>query len=163
MIFVFPARENRPSPPVFEKRTLGREKPGRERVTHGVPAGGIRIIILRRLFFPWVGPVPGRFARGDGLAPSCPPHFCSFRRESKLVARMRGRCAEKASAGKEFPPEIRSCFRKGRRAYRAPGRAPLQRNNPVLRERTACPPSPRNERRLMVFSRNALASGPGNA
>jgi hypothetical protein len=33
---------------------------------------------------------------------------------------MQGRCAEKASAGKEFPPEIRSCFRNERRAYRAP-------------------------------------------
>ena len=26
-----------------------------------------------------------------------------------------------------------------------------------------CPPGPRNETRLMIFSRNALASGPGNA
>jgi len=26
-----------------------------------------------------------------------------------------------------------------------------------------CPPGPRNEGRLMVFARNALASGPGNA
>jgi hypothetical protein len=26
-----------------------------------------------------------------------------------------------------------------------------------------CPPGPRNEARLMVFARNALASGPGNA
>jgi hypothetical protein len=26
-----------------------------------------------------------------------------------------------------------------------------------------CPPGPRNETRLMVFARNALASGPGNA
>jgi hypothetical protein len=26
-----------------------------------------------------------------------------------------------------------------------------------------CPPGPENEARLMVFARNALASGPGNA
>jgi hypothetical protein len=26
-----------------------------------------------------------------------------------------------------------------------------------------CPPGPGNEARLMVFARNALASGPGNA
>jgi len=26
-----------------------------------------------------------------------------------------------------------------------------------------CPPGPENEGRLMVFARNALASGPGNA
>jgi len=34
---------------------------------------------------------------------------------------------------------------------------------PVLGERTACPPGPRNEVCLMVFARNALAFGPGNA
>jgi len=49
------------------------------------------------------------------------------------------------------------------RAYRAPGRAPLQRNHPVLGGRTACPPGPRNEARLMIFARNALAFGPGTA
>jgi hypothetical protein len=32
--------------------------------------------------------------------------FFSFLRKSKLVARKQGRCAEKASAGKEFDPEI---------------------------------------------------------
>jgi len=26
-----------------------------------------------------------------------------------------------------------------------------------------CPPGPRNDARLMIFARNALASGPGNA
>jgi hypothetical protein len=39
--------------------------------SHGVQAGGIRIIILRRLFFHRVGAVPGSFARADGFAPSC--------------------------------------------------------------------------------------------
>jgi len=43
----------------------------REGLAHGIQAGGIRIIILRRLFFHRVGPVPGRFAKEDGLAPSC--------------------------------------------------------------------------------------------
>jgi len=90
-------------------------------------------------------------------------HFCSFfLRKSKLVAGKEGRCAEKASAGKEFQPEIRPCFRRMGRAYRAPGRAPLQGNNPVLGKRRTCPPGPRNDARLMVFSRNALPSGPGN-
>jgi len=43
----------------------------------------------------------------------------TFSAKSKLVARKQGRCAEKASAGKEFPPEIQSFFRRRRRAYRA--------------------------------------------
>ena len=72
---------------------------------------------------------------------------------SKLVARKQGRRAEKASAGKEFAPEIPPCFRKVRRAYRAPGlrraqpsrRAPLQQNDFVLGERKACPPGLRTE------------------
>jgi len=42
--------------------------------------------------------------------------------------------------------------------HRTPSHAkrvtPLHRNTPVLRERTACPPGPRNEVRLMVFARN---------
>jgi hypothetical protein len=38
---------------------------------HGDQAEGIRILILRRLFFHGVGPVPGRFAREDGLSQSC--------------------------------------------------------------------------------------------
>ncbi|KPK88474.1 MAG: hypothetical protein AMJ94_14985 [Deltaproteobacteria bacterium SM23_61] len=76
--------------------------------------------------------------------------------------REQGRYAQKASAGKEFAKEILSCFRKVRRASRAPSRAPLQRTTSVLGERIACPPAPENEERLMVFGRNALASGPGN-
>jgi hypothetical protein len=51
---------------------MAEKNPEREELAHGVQAEGIRIIILRRLFFHWVGPVPGRFARGDGLAQSCP-------------------------------------------------------------------------------------------
>jgi len=86
-----------------------------------------------------------------------------FLLESKLVARKQGHCAEKASAGKELCPEILPCFRRMGRAARAPGRAPLHRKTPVLEERTACPPGPRNEACLMIFARNALASGPGMA
>jgi hypothetical protein len=84
-------------------------------------------------------------------------------RKSKLVDREQGHYAEKASAGKEFAQEILPCIRKARRAYRAPGRAPLHRNNPVLAQRMACPPTPENDWCLMVFARNALAPGPGNA
>ena len=96
---------------------------------------------------------------------SCPPSIFAKQAQDRLnfrhcPARKQGHCAEKASAGKEFQPEVRSGFRKGRRADRAPGRAPLQRNDPVCAERTACPPGPSNETRLMIFSRSALASGP---
>ena len=72
----------------------------------------------------------------------CPPSLLrfSFLIKSKLAAREQGRCAEKASAGKEIPPEIPRCLRRMGRAHRAPSRAPLHRNTPVLRERTACPP-----------------------
>jgi len=92
--------------------------------------------------------------------------FESHLLQSKLVARKQGRCAEKASAGKEFCPEILLCFRRMGRAARAPSRAPLHRKIPVLRERTAYPPGPRNEAGLMVFSRNPAkggTSGPGMA
>jgi len=94
-------------------------------------------------------------------------HFFAFLRKSKLVARKQGRYAEKASAGKDFRTEILLCFRRMGRAARAPGHAkrvtPLQRNNPVRAERMACPPGPRTDPCLMVFPRNALACGPGNA
>jgi len=79
-----------------------------------------------------------------------------FLLKGKLVARKQGRYAEKASAGKEIHSEIPPCFRKMRRAYRAPGsqsslidRAPLQRFNHVVGEKTACPPGPKNDARLM--------------
>jgi len=42
------------------------------------------------------------------------------------------------------------------------GRAPYFGIGKVL-GKNGCPPSSRNEVRLMVFARNALASGPGNA
>jgi hypothetical protein len=42
-------------------------------------------------------------------------------------------------------------------------RAPLQQNYTVLGKKTACPPEPENEPGLMVFARNALASGPGTS
>jgi len=44
-----------------------------------------------------------------------------------------------------------------------PRPGPLQRNCPGLGKRTACPPDPENEMRLMIFARNALAFGPGNS
>jgi len=82
--------------------------------------------------------------------------------ESKILDREQGPYAQKASAGKEFAKGVLSCLRKVRRAYRAPGRAPLHLNNPVLARRMACPTVPENEARLMVFARKALAPGPGN-
>jgi hypothetical protein len=91
-------------------------------------------------------------------------HFLNlFLLQTELVARKQGRCTEKASAGKEFHPEILLGFRRMGRAARAPGWAPLHRKIPVLGERSACPPDPRNDLCLMIFPRNALASGPGNA
>jgi hypothetical protein len=87
----------------------------------------------------------------------------SFQLKSKLVARRQGRCAEKASAGKEIHSEPHPCFRRMRQAHRASSHGkrvtPQHQNTPALRERTAWPPGPRNEGRLMVFARNALASG----
>ncbi len=64
----------------------------------------------------------------------------TFLDKSKLVARKQGHGAQKASAGKEFSAEILLCFRRKRRAHRAPGREPLQGNDYVPEERTACPP-----------------------
>jgi hypothetical protein len=56
-------------PQFLSKRTplairVRKEKGG----AHGVQAGKIRIIILRRLIIPWTGPVRGKFAGGDGSA-----------------------------------------------------------------------------------------------
>ena len=75
---------------------------------------------------------------------------------SKGVARKKHR-REKNSLGKSPP-----CFRRMGRAHRAPSLAPLHRNNPVLGQRTACPPDPENEPCLMIFARNVFAFGPGN-
>jgi hypothetical protein len=73
---------------------------------------------------------------------TCPPslfesYFCP---QTDLVARKQGHSGQKASAGKEFCPENPPGFRRTGRAARAPGRAPLHRNPPVLWTRTACPP-----------------------
>ena len=88
----------------------------------------------------------------------CPLLRFFFLPKSKLVARKQGRCAEKTSAGKEIHSEIPPCFRRMGRAHRAPSHAKrvtsLHRNTSALRERTACPPGPRNEACLMVFARN---------
>jgi len=73
----------------------------------------------------------------------------------------------KSIGGKSIPPGDPPCFRRARRAHRAPSHAlrvtPLRRNIPVFGKRKACPPGPENEARLMIFARNALVSGPGNA
>ncbi|KPK90292.1 MAG: hypothetical protein AMJ94_09805 [Deltaproteobacteria bacterium SM23_61] len=80
-------------PPVFEEGTLIREKPGREGLGHGGQAEGIRTIILRQLFFPWIGPVPGRFEREEDLAQPCLWRYflagLSLRRISGKVIRKR--------------------------------------------------------------------------
>jgi hypothetical protein len=55
-------------------------------------AGGIRIIILRRLFFHWVGPVPARFERGDVLAQSC---LWSYFLSGLFLRRMGGKVIRK--------------------------------------------------------------------
>jgi hypothetical protein len=90
-----------------------------------------------------------------------------FPGKNNLVVRKEGRCAQKASAGGKIHSEIHPWFRWMRRDHRAPSHAfrvtPLHRNTPVLWEKTACPPGPRKEARLMIFARNALPSGPGNA
>ncbi len=54
------------------------------------------------------------------------------------------------------------CFRIVRRAYRVPGRAPLQQNYSDPWQKNGLPADPENEPCLMVFARTALASGPGN-
>jgi hypothetical protein len=65
------------------------------------------------------------------------------------------------------------CFRRVRRAYRALPNSECGIRNfyfffPIPHSALCiphfnCPPGPRKEGRLMVFARNALASGPGNA
>jgi hypothetical protein len=78
----------------------------------------------------------------------------SFLRKSKLVARKQGRCAEKASA-QLF--QIADC---GFRIFLVFFFNP---HSAIGIPHLNCPPGPGNEARLMVFARNALASGPGNA
>jgi len=63
-------------------------------------------------------------------------------------------CAEKASAGKEFHPEILLGFRRMGRAARAPGHAkrvtPLHRETSALGERTACSGLPARSKKRSV-------------
>jgi len=59
------------SPPQFLRKPRSPRKLREEgRRTHGLQAGGIRIIILRQLFFHWDGPVPRKFERYDVFAQS---------------------------------------------------------------------------------------------
>jgi hypothetical protein len=66
VIFKVPWEKRKPAHPQFlSKRTplptrVRKEKGG----AHGVQAGKIRIIILRRFIIPWTGPVRGKFAGG---------------------------------------------------------------------------------------------------
>jgi len=80
-------------PQFLRRNSCPRKTREGEGLAHGVQAEGIWIIILRRLFFPWVGPVPGRFERGDGFAQSCLwSHFLaglSLRRTGGKVIRKR--------------------------------------------------------------------------
>jgi len=94
------------------------------------------------------------------------------------VARKQGRCAEKASAQlfriADFGFRIFLVFffnphsaigipQFGGGPIGRPAGRPYNAITLFLGERTACPPGLRDETRLMVFARNALASGPGNA
>ena len=58
-------------PQFLKKEPMAGKNPEERRGAHGVPAGGIRIIILRRFIFHWVGPFPGGFAREEVFAQSC--------------------------------------------------------------------------------------------
>jgi hypothetical protein len=81
----------------------------------------------------------------------------------------------KSIGGKRNPSGDHPCFRKVRRAYRALENSEFGMWNseffllfPIPHSafyipHFGCPPGPRNETRLMVFARNALAFGPGNA
>jgi hypothetical protein len=126
----------------------------------------------------------------QGGIQACPFLRLSFLRKSKLVARKEGRYAEKASA-QLF--RIADCglriadfgfriflvfFFNPHSAIHIPhfGGGPIGRyrirnfyfffSNPhsaIGIPHFNCPPGPRNERCLMIFSRRALTSGPGNA
>jgi hypothetical protein len=85
-----------------------------------------------------------------------------FPAKSKLEAWKQGRCTEKASARKEIQSKILPCFRKMRRAHRAPRRALLHRNSPALRVRRVRPPGPRNDAAASWFFR-ATPLLPGQA
>jgi hypothetical protein len=78
----------------------------------------------------------------------------SFPCKSNLVARKQGRCAEKASA---------QLFRISDCGFRIFLVFFFNPHSAIGIPQFGCPPGPENEARLMVFARNALASGPGNA
>jgi hypothetical protein len=78
----------------------------------------------------------------------------SFPCKSNLVARKQGRCAEKASA---------RLFRISDCGFRIFLVFFFNPHSAIGIPQFGCPPGPENEARLMVFARNALASGPGNA
>ena len=97
--------------------------------------------------------VPYSSRAGWGL-PIMPFTFFLPSVKSELVARRQGALRGKSIGGRGNPLGDPPMLRKMRRAYRAPGRAPLQRNNPVRAERRDCPPGPANETRLIIFVRN---------
>jgi len=125
----------------------------------------------------------------QGGIQACPFLRLSFLRKSKLVARKEGRYGEKASAqlfriadcglriSDFFGFLFQSAFRNPHsafwwRAYRVPLNSECGIRNfyfffPIPHSAIGiphlnCPPDPENEPCLMVFARNALASGPGN-
>ena len=85
------------------------------------------------------------------------------------MVREQGRYVKKASAGKEFAQEIPSVLPQGEAGLSGVSEfGILCFFFPILHSafyipHLGRPPGPRNEGRLMVFARNALASGPGNA
>jgi hypothetical protein len=91
-----------------------------------------------------------KMKRCQGLYPSCPPLLLRvlFMLQSKLVARKsaRGGLRGKSIGGERIltgnPPWLpqNGAGRSGAR-----GRAPLHRKTPVIAERTACLPGPRND------------------
>jgi hypothetical protein len=90
--------------------------------------------------------------------------FVPFFSAKKQACGPEGRALRvKSIGGKRKPSEDLIVLPQSQAGPSGARRAHLQRNNPVIEGRRACPPDPRNEKRLMVFARNALAFGPGNA
>jgi len=92
-----------------------------------------------------------RKTMGESLPPSL--WRLAFLRKSKLVTRKEGRCAQKASA---------QLFRIADFGFRIFLVFFFNPHSAIGIPHLNCPPGPGNEARLMVFARNALASGPGN-
>jgi hypothetical protein len=80
--------------------------------------------------------------------------FFSFLLKSKVVARKQGACGQKASA---LPFRISNC------GFRNFGVFFFNPHSAIGIPQFRGPPGPRNENCLMIFARNGLASGPGNA